>query len=109
MGVPPRLGDVRGLEREPRRRGADRRLQSPPRLARHSNRSVARRLSGEGVVLAAVVRRIAITRGVSATINDCELTHVARTLIYVALAREQHAAYESLLASLGCVLLRIPA
>lgn len=52
---------------------------------------------------------IAITRGVSATINDCELTHVARTPIDVALAREQHAAYESALASLGCEIRRIPA
>lgn len=55
------------------------------------------------------MRRIAITRGVSATINDCELTHVARTPIDVALAREQHSAYESCLASLGCEIRRIPA
>ena len=53
--------------------------------------------------------RIAITRGVSATINDCELTHVPRTPIDVAHAREQHAAYESGLASLGCEIRRIPA
>jgi len=52
---------------------------------------------------------IAITRGVSATINDCELTHMARTPIDVALAREQHAAYEFALASLGCEIRRIPA
>jgi len=55
------------------------------------------------------VSRIAITRGVSATINDCELTHATRTPIDVALAREQHAAYESALASLGCEIRRIPA
>lgn len=53
--------------------------------------------------------RVAITRGISATINDCELTHVARTPIDVARAREQHAAYESALASLGCEIRRIPA
>lgn len=53
--------------------------------------------------------RIAITRGVSATINDCELTHVARTPIDVDHAREQHAAYESCLASLGCEIRRLPA
>ena len=53
--------------------------------------------------------RVAITRGISATINDCELTHVPRTPIGVALAREQHAAYESALASLGCEIRRIPA
>ena len=55
------------------------------------------------------MRKIAITRGVSATINDCELTHVSRTPIDVAHAREQHAAYESALASLGCEIRRIPA
>jgi dimethylargininase len=54
------------------------------------------------------VNRIAITRGVSATINDCELTHVTRTPIDVERAREQHAAYESCLASLGCEIRRIP-
>jgi dimethylargininase len=54
------------------------------------------------------VNRIAITRGVSATINDCELTHVTRTPIDVGRAREQHAAYESCLASLGCEMRRIP-
>lgn len=52
--------------------------------------------------------RIAITRGVSATIDACELTHVARSPIDVALAREQHTAYESALASLGCDIRRIP-
>jgi len=55
------------------------------------------------------VTRVAITRGISATINDCELTHVPRTPIDVALAREQHAVYESALASLGCEIRRIPA
>ena len=53
--------------------------------------------------------RLAITRGVSATIDACELTHVARSPIDVALAREQHTAYESALASLGCDIRRIPA
>jgi dimethylargininase len=55
------------------------------------------------------LRKIAITRGVSATINDCELTHVSRTPIDVAHACELHAAYESALASLGCEIRRIPA
>jgi dimethylargininase len=55
------------------------------------------------------VSAIAITRGVSATIDACELTHMTRTPIDVALAREQHAAYESCLASLGCEIRRIPA
>lgn len=52
---------------------------------------------------------IAITRAVSATINDCELTHVARIPIDVARAREQHRAYESCLAGLGCDVRQIPA
>jgi dimethylargininase len=52
---------------------------------------------------------IAITRAVSASINDCELTHVARTTIDVARAREQHRAYEACLESLGCEVRQIPA
>jgi dimethylargininase len=55
------------------------------------------------------VSTIAITRRVSATIDACELTHVSRTPIDVALAREQHAAYESALTSLGCEIRQIPA
>ncbi|MGH9423131.1 MAG: dimethylarginine dimethylaminohydrolase family protein [Thermoanaerobaculia bacterium] len=52
---------------------------------------------------------IAITRGVSSSINDCELTHMDRTPIDVARAREQHRAYESCLTALGCELWQIPA
>ncbi len=48
-----------------------------------------------------VVRPIALTREVSPTIIRCELTHLARTPIDVARAREQHAAYEALLTRLG--------
>jgi len=55
------------------------------------------------------MRTIAITRAVSASINDCELTHAARIAIDVALAREQHRAYESCLAGLGCEVRPIPA
>ena len=55
------------------------------------------------------MKRIAITRGVSATLNDCELTHVTRMPIDIDRARAQHAAYEFALASLGCELRRIPA
>ena len=51
---------------------------------------------------------IAITRTVSATIGRCELTHAERMPIDVERAREQHRAYESSLASLGCEVLRIP-
>jgi dimethylargininase len=55
------------------------------------------------------VSTIAITRGVSGTIDACELTHLSRMPIDVAVARVQHAAYESALASLGCEIRRIPA
>jgi dimethylargininase len=55
------------------------------------------------------MRMIAITRDVSASINDCELTHVTRIPIDVERAREQHRAYESCLAEAGCEVRRIPA
>jgi dimethylargininase len=51
---------------------------------------------------------IAITRAVSTSINQCELTHLTRMQIDVARAREQHEAYESVLESVGCRLLRVP-
>ena len=43
----------------------------------------------------------AITRSVSATLNDCQLTCKPRETIDVPLARRQHAAYEEALRSLG--------
>jgi dimethylargininase len=52
---------------------------------------------------------IAITRSVSSSINDCELSHLDRTPIDVARAREQHRAYEACLESLGCEVRQIPA
>jgi dimethylargininase len=51
---------------------------------------------------------IAITRAVSSTIVDCELTHLPRVRIDVETARRQHSAYEDCLASLGCEVRRIP-
>jgi dimethylargininase len=45
---------------------------------------------------------VAITRGVSARIGACELTHLERNAIDVDLARAQHRAYEGALAQLGC-------
>jgi len=45
---------------------------------------------------------IAVTRGVSARIAACELTHLNRNAIDLALARAQHRAYEDALAQLGC-------
>jgi len=52
---------------------------------------------------------IAITRGVSARIGACELTHLERQPIDVDLARAQHRAYEETLARLGCRVESLPA
>ncbi len=52
--------------------------------------------------------RIAITRAVSRALAACELTHLARVPIDVALARTQHARYEALLAELGCEVRGLP-
>ena len=50
---------------------------------------------------------LALTRAVSDAIGRCELTHRAREPIDVALARSQHAAYESALRELGCRVERV--
>jgi dimethylargininase len=49
-----------------------------------------------------------ITRAVSPTIGECELTYLDRQPIDVALAQRQHDAYEAVLAALGCELIRLP-
>lgn len=51
--------------------------------------------------------RIAVTRAVSSAMVRCELTHLERTVIDVALAREQHEAYEQALRDLGCRIERL--
>jgi dimethylargininase len=53
--------------------------------------------------------RIAITREVSPSLGDCQLTHVARTAIDVARAEAQHRAYQRALAALGCRVLTLVA
>jgi dimethylargininase len=50
---------------------------------------------------------MAITRPVSATLAQCELTHLSREPIDVARAAVQHAAYEQLLHSLGATVVRV--
>jgi dimethylargininase len=45
---------------------------------------------------------MAITRAVSEGLAACELTHLPRAVIDVERARAQHAAYEQVLARLGC-------
>jgi dimethylargininase len=52
---------------------------------------------------------IAITRGVSPRIVECELTHLTRQPIDLEIARQEHHAYEACLSSLGCTLHRLPA
>src|SRR5471032_2958476 len=44
---------------------------------------------------------VAITREVSASLGDCELTHLARVPIDVEVARAQHHAYEQALTEAG--------
>jgi dimethylargininase len=46
--------------------------------------------------------RVAITRGVSPAIGDCELTFLEREAIDVENAQAQHSLYEGLLEELGC-------
>ncbi|MGQ0715069.1 MAG: dimethylarginine dimethylaminohydrolase family protein [Gemmatimonadaceae bacterium] len=52
-------------------------------------------------------RTFALTRGVSSAIARCELTHLERTPIDVAVARAQHSAYERALEAHGCTVLRL--
>jgi dimethylargininase len=52
---------------------------------------------------------IAVTRAVSPTFAECELTHHSRELIDVAAAVAQHACYEQALRSLGVTVVRAPA
>ncbi len=51
---------------------------------------------------------IAVTRRISSAMMRCELTHLQRTPIDVALAREQHAGYEQTLRELGCRIDALP-
>ena len=51
---------------------------------------------------------IAFTRAVSATIDQCELTHMAREPIDAVRAQTEHAAYEAALTALGCTVQRLP-
>src|SRR4249920_2269764 len=50
-----------------------------------------------------------MTRAVSRSIAQCELTHLSREPIDVDRARSQHAGYEALLTDLDCAVIRIPA
>ncbi len=52
-------------------------------------------------------RLLAFTRAVAPSINECELTHVARERIDVVRASEQHERYEDALRALGCEVRRL--
>lgn len=52
---------------------------------------------------------LALTRPVPASIAHCELTHLEREPIDIAVARRQHGEYEEALRSLGCDVRRLPA
>jgi dimethylargininase len=66
------------------------------------------RWDGRGWVVRGV-RLIALTRAVSDSLGDCELTYRDRSPIDVARAKAQHAEYERALASLGATIVRIEA
>jgi dimethylargininase len=51
---------------------------------------------------------IAITREVSRSIAQCELTHLSRVQIDLDLARTQHRRYKQALAELGCQVVSLP-
>ncbi len=51
---------------------------------------------------------VALAREVSRSIADCELTHVERTPIDLAVARAQHASYLDALETLGVRVVRLP-
>ena len=51
----------------------------------------------------------AITRAVSPAISKCELSFIPRRVIDLAVARQQHHAYEQLLAKLGARVISLPA
>jgi dimethylargininase len=50
---------------------------------------------------------IAVTREVSSRFNECEITHIDRTLIDLKTAREQHQEYVNALRQLGCEVIQL--
>ena len=59
-------------------------------------------------LLGSVKPLIAVTRQVSRSIINCELTHLERTPIDIQRARAQHAEYEAALKQLGLAVLSLP-
>ncbi|MBK9926806.1 MAG: dimethylargininase [Anaerolineales bacterium] len=52
---------------------------------------------------------LAITRDVSPRFNECEITHIERSVIDVTVAQAQHCGYIDALKKLGCTVLELPA
>ena len=52
---------------------------------------------------------LAVTRDVSPRFNECEITHIDRSPINVAVAQSQHHGYVLALKDLGCAVLELPA
>ncbi|HUG33657.1 MAG TPA: arginine deiminase family protein [Anaerolineales bacterium] len=52
---------------------------------------------------------LAITRDISPRFNECEITHIDRSPIDVAVAQSQHHGYVQALKDLGCAVLELPA
>ncbi len=52
---------------------------------------------------------VAITREVSPRLDQCEITHIERTPIDLAIARAQHCAYVDALKRLSCQVVKLPA
>jgi dimethylargininase len=52
---------------------------------------------------------LAITRHISPRFNECEITHIERTPIDLALAHTQHQVYVGALKELGCDVIELPA
>jgi dimethylargininase len=51
----------------------------------------------------------AITRDISPSFNECEITHIARVPIDLDVARVQHHGYVNVLKKLGCTVVELPA
>jgi dimethylargininase len=73
-------------------------------VARRRIRYAATLHASKGTTIA----RIAITRAVSRALEQCELSHLPRRPIDLALARRQHAAYEQALRDAGCEVRQLP-
>ncbi len=71
--------------------------------------SSAHRAGAPSCKLSGLKMLVAITRGVSPALAECELSFVPRQAIDLELAREQHRAYERTLESLGARVISLPA